>query len=172
LEPVFVRQLRPDEAPPFRALRLEARASDPDAFRGSLADEAAKPLRWFQERLENDLVFGAFESGGDLVGMAGYTAGGGSRNEAPGRVWTVYVRNSMRGQRIGLALIEAVIAVARDRCDVLHLSVMADNQSARRLYENAGFRFTGITFEASPTPDGRMRDEATYELEFRARSPA
>jgi ribosomal protein S18 acetylase RimI-like enzyme len=162
-----VRRLGVDDAHRFRDMRREARRSDPDAFRGSLAEEDAKPIAWHRERLTEDAVFGAFDARGVLIGMAGFTSSGGSRDEAPGRVWAVYVRPAVRGARIGETLMRAVIAHASGEVPVLHLSVMTANRSARRLYERLGFRLMGIEEGVSPTADGRLRDEALYELELR-----
>lgn len=161
---ISVRRLKPDEAALFRALRVAARASDPDAFRGTLEQETGKPIEWFVERLIGDPVFGAFDDAGGLIGMAGFTPGGGTRDGLQGRVWSVYVQPRRRGERVGEAVMLGVIGYARGLVNVLHLSVMADNVAARRLYERMGFVFTGLERDVSPTGAGKLRDEALYEL--------
>ncbi|MEZ5967145.1 MAG: GNAT family N-acetyltransferase [Planctomycetota bacterium] len=161
-----IRRLERDEAPRFRALRLEARTNDPDAFAGTLAQEAAKPIEWFCDRLAHDPVFGAFEPTGELVGMAGYSPGQSPRGGPGGRVWSVYVRPALRRQRIGEALMRAVIEHARALGPLLHLSVVTDNVAARRLYERLGFQLVRIGTAEIVRFDGQVFDEAHYELQF------
>lgn len=168
---ITVRRLETEDAASFRALRLEARTRDAAAFRGSYAAEIAHPLDWYCERLSEDAVFGAFE-GGDLVGMAGFTAGGGSRDGSRGRVWTVYVRGHLRGKHVGEALVSAVIAHARAAVPVLHLSVMAANAPARALYERLGFKLQSIEKDTSPDEQGRLCEEAHYALTFNSSLPS
>jgi GNAT superfamily N-acetyltransferase len=61
----------------------------------------------------------------------------------------LYVRDAARRGGLGRALVEAVVARARERgCRRIELDVNEDNQAARALYEACGF-----TFE--PKPPGR-----------------
>jgi hypothetical protein len=66
-----IRLLTPGEAALYRDIRLEALKRDPDAFSSTFERENAMPLKWFEERIVNGNVFGAF-AGGELVGVAGY----------------------------------------------------------------------------------------------------
>ena len=53
----------------------------------------------------------------------------------------VFVADSARGRGLGRALVEAVVARARERgCKRVQLDVDADNAPARTLYEAVGFR--------------------------------
>ena len=51
---------------------------------------------------------------------------------------------TMRGQRIGAALLDRAMADAREAgCVVMHLEVRESNAAARRLYESRGFAMVG-----------------------------
>ncbi len=161
-----VRRLGPEDAALFRSLRLEARLSDPDAFRASFAEEAAKPLAWFRDRLIGDPVFVAVVADGEMAGMAGFTPDGGSRDGPKGRVWTVYVKRSWRARGVGEALVRAVVEHAKSIVPDLHLSCTASNRAARALYERVGFRLVSIEADVTNEVSGQLRDEAHYVLTF------
>ena len=54
-----IRRLKADDAGPYRKLRLLALRDSPEAFGASHEDEASKPLGWFADRLESNIVLGA-----------------------------------------------------------------------------------------------------------------
>ena len=56
----------------------------------------------------------------------------------------MYVRPGARQTGIGRKLAEAVIEHARRQVELLQLSVVSDNQAARRLYASLGFEEYGI----------------------------
>ena len=80
-------------------------------------------------------------------------------DEQPGAalINAMWVRPSARGQRGARALGDACAGWAEQRgCSEIRLHVVVDNQSARRAYENAGFRVCG----RAPRPrDGERLDE-------------
>jgi RimJ/RimL family protein N-acetyltransferase len=144
IEPaISVRLLRPDEAEAFRSIRLEALEQAPEAFQSSLADEATKPLDWFRERLQSSVVFGAL-AGPALIGTAGFYQQSGAKARHKGVLWGMYVRPSARGSGVATRLAESVIDHARDRVEILQLTVVASNARARRLYAHLGFVEYGV----------------------------
>jgi ribosomal protein S18 acetylase RimI-like enzyme len=61
-----------------------------------------------------------------------------------GHVFGMYVPVERRGESVGFALIERIVAHARERgLRQLTLTVTADNLAARRVYERAGFAVCG-----------------------------
>jgi len=135
---ISIRRLAADDAAAFRAIRLEALERHPEAFQSVHRDEAADPLDRIAERLARSTVFGASRGDG-LVGMAGFFVHQGEKVRHKGVLWGMYVQAEARGLGIGASLVERVIAHARAEVEILGLSVVTENVSARRLYERLGF---------------------------------
>ena len=139
---IEVRRLTPADAALFRAVRLEGLERDPDAFSSTLEAESAQPLPFFEQRLEAAAVFGGFR-GPELLGVAGFRIQPGPKHGHKGLVWGMYVRLGARRTGIGRKLMEAVIEHARGQVELLQLSVISENQPARRLYASLGFEEYG-----------------------------
>ncbi len=75
-----------------------------------------------------------------------------------GELWGMFVAPGHRKSGIGQALINAVIAHARGRVDQVHLTVVAENAGACRLYRRIGFQACGVEPRALRY-DGRDFDE-------------
>jgi GNAT superfamily N-acetyltransferase len=144
---ISIRRLTADDAAAFRAIRLEALERHPEAFQSVHRDEAAEPLDRIAERLARSTVFGASRGDG-LVGMAGFFVHQGEKVRHKGVLWGMYVQAEARGLGIGAALVERVIAHARAEVEILGLSVVTENVSARRLYERLGFVAYGTELRA------------------------
>jgi ribosomal protein S18 acetylase RimI-like enzyme len=160
--PYHLRLLTADDAPRFRALRLEALQRCPHAFGGSYADEAGRTLDEVKARLAATAVFGALVEG-ELCGLAGFAAPPLEKKRHKGTLWGVYVRPGVRREGLGSALIAAVIGHARERCEQLHTAVVLDNHPARTLYRKLGFTPYGIEPRALKV-DGRYLDEELLVL--------
>lgn len=141
--PVELRRLSPEDAALFREIRLEGLLRDPDAFGSTLELENARPLSFFADRLERSAVFGAFR-GSELLGVAGFAVQPGPKHAHKGLLWGMYVRPDARQTGIGRKLVEAVIEHARKTVELLQLSVVSENEAARRLYTSLDFEEYGI----------------------------
>ena len=130
-----IRRLIPADAPVFREIRLEALQQAPEAFGSSYEQECTQPLAKFEEALANNDVFGAFR-GTELLGMAGYRTQAGLKKAHKGYLWGMYVRASARGTGVAKPLVEAVLAHARERVELVQLSVVKENERAQRLYRS------------------------------------
>jgi GNAT superfamily N-acetyltransferase len=164
-----IRPLGQADAEAYRRLRLEALQRHPEAFGASYAEEAARPLQAFAERiapLPPSRVFGGF-AGNELVGIAGFLSGTSPKSRHKGTLWGVYVAPSQRGCGLARRLVEAVIAHAAQHVVVLNANVVTSNATARTLYERLGFRCYG-TEEKALCIDGVFRDEALLVLDFSA----
>lgn len=149
-----VRQIRADEGPRLRALRLRALADSPWAFGSTLAREEAFTDDVWQERAAlsaagEDRVTFIAEDDDRWIGMATGLMEPGGRLDLVG----MFVAPAARGQRLGAALVEPVATWARGRGAArLHLWVTTTNEPALRLYRRAGFHPTGRTQALDHTP--------------------
>jgi ribosomal protein S18 acetylase RimI-like enzyme len=152
-----IRRLLSADAAIYRDIRLEALQRDPEAFSSTFAAEGARPLTWFEGRLERAAVFGAFAAGG-LVGVAGFLVKEGCKQAHKGGLWGMYVRPQARRRGIGRRLVEAVIEHARGQVELIQLSVVSSNEPAQRLYVALGFVEYGFEKNALKH-NGRYCDE-------------
>ena len=140
---VELRRLSPQDATLFREIRLEGLQRDPDAFGSTFELEIVRPLSFFADRLERSAVFGAFRES-ELLGVAGFAVQPGPKHAHKGLLWGMYVRPEARQTGIGRKLVEAVIEHAGKTVELLQLSVVSENEAARRLYASLGFEEYGI----------------------------
>jgi ribosomal protein S18 acetylase RimI-like enzyme len=158
-----VRALGLDEMEAYRAIRLEALRSDPQAFASTHEREAAFDDATWRSRLAGfagraGAVF-VVEIDGSVAGMAGIGHG-----EEPGDtvVWGMWVRPAARGSGAGRRLVDSAVAWARaEDARTVTLWVVRGNEVARRLYEGAGFRETG---DVAALPSDPCVDELAMRL--------
>jgi ribosomal protein S18 acetylase RimI-like enzyme len=155
--PPQIRLLTPEDAPRYRDIRLEGLQQDPDAFSSTFERESAMPLSWFEERIVNGNIFGAF-AGSELLGVAGYWPQQGVKVSHKATLWGMYVRQTARKLGLGRRLVEAVVSHATGRVEQLQLGVAGDNEAACWLYRNTGFSEYGREMKALKQ-DGRYSDE-------------
>ena len=162
---VPIRQLAPDEAAAYRAIRLEALRLHPAAYSSTFEGEAARDLAWFAERLRGSDVFAAFD-GAQILGTAGLRVYEGGKVAHKGVLWGMYVRSHARKGGTGRSLAEAVIEHARERVELIQLSVVRGNDAARRLYASLGFVEYGIEQNAFKQ-DGVYYDDVLMAKDLR-----
>jgi RimJ/RimL family protein N-acetyltransferase len=158
-EPLFpqIRPLTGADAPRYRDIRLEGLKQNPEAFSSSFEREKAMPLSWFEERIVKGNVFGAFAAD-ELVAVAGYWPQEGAKVNHKARFWGMYVRAAVRNSGLGRRLVEAIVNHASGRVEQLLLSVVSENEAARRLYQQLGFSEYGREMKALKL-GGRYLDE-------------
>ncbi len=140
---IYIRQLTPGDAALYRSIRLEGLKQSPEAFGSTFEAEFTKPLAWFFHRLSDSEVFGAFRDD-EILGVAGFAVRQGEKEAHKGLLWGMYVRPDARGAGVARRLVEAVIAHASPRVELIQLSVVVGNEPARRLYARLGFVEYGI----------------------------
>ena len=156
---VLVRAITADDWELMRDIRLSALADTPAAFGSTYAREVAfgEP-QWRGRISDRSVTFFAHVDPAvpAPVGLAGVYVEDGVAD-----LVSMWVSPSVRGQRVGEALVEAAArwAAARDFA-VLFLWVTESNTAARRLYERCGFTETG---ESQPLPS----DPALPEIQMR-----
>ena len=163
----LIRVLQPSEAQSYQDLRLEGLQGSPEAFGSSYEEERSLSLEAVQARIPSsapNAIFGAFVDG-RLVGVAGFAVYERMKARHKGVMWGVYVGPRWRGQRVGKALVERVIAHASQHVIVLEAAVGLTNESARRTYHGLGFKPYGIERKAIRVGDAFYDEELLY-LDF------
>ena len=150
--PVTIARLTPNDWESHRDLRLEALATDPQAFGATYADNAAYDEATWRARLAAVTYWQARQDGMPLgmVGLWDPSVGLGEQNgddvdpePAASFLIAMYVRPLARGGGVGDALVVAVLAdaAARGHRHVV-LDVREANAAARALYARHGFVVT------------------------------
>ena len=162
--------MMPADAAQYREIRLEGLKCSPRAFGSTYETESVQPLGSFSERLGTSAVFGAFR-GVELLGIAGFKVRNGVKEAHKGLLWGMYVRPDARNAGVGRRLVEEVIDFARQRVELLQLSVVSDNDPARLLYTRLGFIEYGVE-KNSLKQHGRYYDEILMALDLRQKQDA
>lgn len=162
---IEIRRLTSADATAYRDIRLTGLRESPEAFGSTFVRESTQPLTWFCNRLSNSAVFGAFQATA-LLGVAGLAIREGEKERHKGLLWGMYVRSDARKAGVGRQLVEAVIDHARAHVEVIQLSVISDNEPARRLYAGLGFVEYGLEKD-SLKQNGRYYDEILMALDLR-----
>ena len=152
-----IRRLEPSDAALYREIRLEGLRISPEAFGSTFEKEDAQPLSWFEAVLGRADIFGAFLDG-TLAGVAAYAAQEGLKQAHKATLWGMYVRNTARNLGLGKKLVAAVLNHARERVEMVQLTVVSENDDARRLYSASGFVEYGYE-KRGLKQDGRYYDE-------------
>jgi ribosomal protein S18 acetylase RimI-like enzyme len=134
---------------------LEGYELHPDAFGSSVAERAALPLKWWEERLVPDpaapgsqpasLVLGAFEEE-ELAGVVGLAFETREKTRHKALLFGMCVPPKFRRLGLGRRLVLAALkeAQARPGLRLVQLTVSATNHAARTLYEQCGFMEFGL----------------------------
>lgn len=147
-------RLAPEHAERYRALMLEAYASHPEAFTSSVAERAALPLSWWEERLTADpdakeVVLGVFHAGA-LAGVVGLGQETREKARHKATLFGMVVRPGYQHAGLGQLLVEAALDHARGRPGVRQvlLTVTQGNVRAQALYARCGFEVFGVEPDA------------------------
>ena len=133
-----IRRLETPDATLYRDIRLEALQRNPEAFGSTFEWEEAQPLPWFEAALGRAAIFGGFDDG-TLAGVAGFAMEEGAKRAHKALLWGMYVRATARSTGLGKRLVAAVLDHGRGRVEMVKLSVVSENEAARRLYRALGF---------------------------------
>ena len=143
----------------YRALMLEAYEQAPDAFTTTAAERETEPESWWVKRIGSAdglaTSFGAWK-GGSLVGTVALAYSAKPKTRHCALVLGMYVQPHERGKAVGLALLNAAIAAASARPEILSLTLTLTegNAPALRLYHSLGFVDWGTQPQAIRTDSG------------------
>ncbi|EFH85378.1 GNAT family N-acetyltransferase [Ktedonobacter racemifer] len=143
---MLVRKLTENDLEAVWTLRLQSVKDHPEVFSLTYEETLAQGKEPILQRLRQGnrmFYLGAFKEG--LVGMVRFSREEGLKLRHQGSVASVYVLPEKRGRGIGRALMQELIAQAKqlDGLEQLHLSVLTTNLAARRLYQSFGFEVYG-----------------------------
>lgn len=158
----MIERLNEHAADRLRLVRLRALEDAPDAFGSTFDEAAAKPVSDRRAQLRDLATFVAVHDGVD-VGMVR----GGPDQDRPGTAFllSMWVVPEARGQGVGSALIDAVVAWARGAgFSRLVLEVGDGNCAAIALYARKGFTPTGVVGSLPPPRDHVLEHERVLDL--------
>lgn len=157
---VDVTRVRTADWRALRDTRLRALADAPDAFGTTFAEARERPDEWWvdwatrsAETSEQAMVLAWLDGG--PVGIAGTFR----RDDGVWQVISMWVDPQARGRGVGRALLDAVVAFARehDAAEIV-LGVTDGNTAARTLYERYGFAENGDSEPLRSNPSLTVRD--------------
>ncbi len=126
----------------WKKIRLECLKNAPTAFVSSFEDISKKPDTFFQEKVEENKIYGAF-CDGELVSVVTFSQDSREKDCHRGHISGMYTKPEFAGKGIGSKLIAAVIKDASKLVTQIHLGCVANNKPALRLYKNHGFEIYG-----------------------------
>jgi ribosomal protein S18 acetylase RimI-like enzyme len=148
-----IRILNESDARLYQELRLSALKINPEAFGSTYEREVKFSLETVVERLKPDkdnFVLGAFDDSGSLFGIVTFMRESSLKTSHKGNVFGMYVAPEGRGQGLGKSLmIELIRKVKKcDGVEQINLTVVSENDSAKKLYKSLGFEVYGIERKA------------------------
>lgn len=144
-----IRRFGVSDAEALWRLRMTALESDPWSFAESVEELQQTSVEEYERRIgsggDGNFVVGAFE-GDRALGMCGFYRETHLKRRHKGHLWGVFVAPAERGKRLGRALAERAVEMARTLADLksIQLTVSINQDAARQLYRRLGFRVFGI----------------------------
>lgn len=154
-----VRRLTSDDAPGWREIRLRMLAEAPDSFLATHAEWVDRPMADWEDFVARNIFVSCFE-GGRQVGTMGLRPQTAQATRHRALLIAVWLDPKWRGSGRAEAMLEAIVAIARDEGVLqIELEVASGNDRARRFYERNGFVGVGPIPRAVRTAAGAFRDD-------------
>lgn len=154
-----IRQLAVDDALQLRSLRLHALKHAPDAFTVSYEEYRDLSHEDIARDIADDTYIGAFDTDGRLVGISAYQIRRWRKQQHQAYLFGVYVHPDARGQGLSARMLDACLAHARTRVEMMILQVAVTNFPARHTYLKAGFQSYGVEPKALKIGDDYIDEE-------------
>ncbi|WMT39635.1 GNAT family protein [Paenibacillus sp. D2_2] len=140
--------LRESDAQAYQQVRLDSLRNDPSAFGSTYDREAKFSLETVAERIRpssDKFVLGAFGDDGHLYGIVTFMRDTGMKTHHKGNVFGMYVVPEKRGTGLGRELMGELIRRTREMegIEQINLTVVSNNDNAKRLYLSLGFEIYG-----------------------------
>lgn len=169
---ITYRRLAAADAPSYRRLRLECLSEFSDHFGALYAVEVLKPKLHMETMIETgnteSFIVGAFD-GAELIGICGIVRDPATKRRHIATVIQMYVQARYSGHRVGLGLLQALVAEAWKIAELeqLVLEVVTRSQNAIHVYGQAGFEQYG--FHKDFLKIGERYEDALLMVLFRSR---
>jgi RimJ/RimL family protein N-acetyltransferase len=150
---IRIRLIQESDLTAFKALRLEALRSCPEAFGTDFEEDSKQPESVWIERVakaakNDDGTIFVVDAGRELVGMMGIYRNSGAKRRHSAGIWGVYVRPAFRGKNLAMQMVERVMEWCREReIRIVRLTVSDGNRAAIACYEKCGFVASGTSRE-------------------------
>jgi RimJ/RimL family protein N-acetyltransferase len=160
--PLDIRPLEDADFSRFIHIQREALASAPELFGSDYDWFESLSLLSIEQRFEkyqnfpSNYLLGAFTDDGRIVGMVGFSCDAHlAKLRHRGKVWGLYVSESMRRMGLASRLLQTVIDTARDvmGCEQIQLSVSKHNEASYALYLRLDFVVYGTEIHAMKIGD-------------------
>ena len=143
-----VRRLDVSDAVAVRTLRLAALRLFPHNFGSAWEEEAQQPFAFWENRLGGPARTLGAESARELVGIATVHANSRVKLAHVAEVTGFYVRPEFHRRGVGRLLMQSVMELLSSGefptpVKIATLTVVENNEAARRLYESFGFTVCG-----------------------------
>ncbi|WP_027086145.1 GNAT family N-acetyltransferase [Cohnella panacarvi] len=163
-----IRILDESDARQYQELRLCALLANPEAFGSTYERESRFTVEFIIDRIKpskDKFVLGAFDKDGALIGMVTLVRESGVKTAHKASVFGMYVTQERREQGAGKALMNELIKIARDMdgLEQVNLTVVSNNEQAKKLYQSVGFEIYGTERHALKFND-RYYDETLMAL--------
>jgi RimJ/RimL family protein N-acetyltransferase len=148
-ETLITRVLLESDAQRYQELRLSGLKTNPEAFGSTFERECKFPLEIVIDRIRpsrDKFVLGTLNEQESLEGIVALVRESGMKTAHKANVFGMYVAKDKRGKGVGKTLILELIKKARDidGIEQINLSVVSNNEPAKRLYQSVGFKTYGI----------------------------
>lgn len=157
-----IRILHESDAQMYQKLRLSSLKVNPEAFGSTYEREVEFSLEAIVERIrptKDKFVLGALDASGSLIGIVAFMRENSLKTAHKGNVYGMYVAPEMRGKGLGKSLLLELIRKTRacESVEQINLTVVSENESAKKLYKSVGFdvygternalKFNGLYFD-------------------------
>lgn len=164
-----IRILNESDAQSYQQVRLSALKINPEAFGSTYEREVEFSLEFVAKRLEpikEKFILGAFTNN-SLVGTVTFMRENSVKVSHKGNVFAMYIAPEVRRMGLGKSLMIDLIRRAKtfDGLEQINLTVVSENNSAKKLYQSLGFEVYGVERNALKF-NGQYLDEDLMVLKI------
>ena len=146
---MYIRILNEADAKKYQEVRLSALKNNPESFGSTYERELEFSYELVAERIKpakDKFVLGAFNDVNSLLGIVTFVREKERKFCHKGDVFGMYVKAEYRRLGLGRSLMNRLIKEAK-KCgglEQIRLTVVSNNDSAKKLYQSIGFEVYGV----------------------------